>query len=256
VREAANRANCQSNLKNLGVAIHNWSNSRGNDAPLPWNGTQTITGSATGITATVQSSIFFQILPQIEQDNISQNFTQASNTTVKVYSCPSDSSSATAASFSFSGTGAPTAGQSYAGAGGSYQSNRFLFGKGASAPLAYLSRSFTDGTSNTVMLTEKVQKCAETNAYSNRWALGDESSFAPTSGMTMKTGATPTKNCGAPTAAADTIISAAHPGSVQLLMGDGAVRVCPQGYPMTGTGTTASFYTLCTPNAGDAYQDF
>src|SRR5438046_1354544 len=61
VREAANRTKCQNNLKQLGLALHNYhSVLRGFPAGMVLNGTSTQDAAATGYT---------YMLPYLEQDN-------------------------------------------------------------------------------------------------------------------------------------------------------------------------------------------
>jgi len=87
VREAANRMSCSNNLKQMGLALHNYHSSEG---CLP-----------SGRTA-VSLSVHAQLLPHLEQDGIFKliDFTQAWNTAananarasvVKTFLCPSDS---------------------------------------------------------------------------------------------------------------------------------------------------------------------
>jgi prepilin-type N-terminal cleavage/methylation domain-containing protein/prepilin-type processing-associated H-X9-DG protein len=61
IREAANRMSCSNNLKQLGLAMHNY-----NDV----NGAFPFEDGPGGVTATTPPSIYVQILPYIEQDNL------------------------------------------------------------------------------------------------------------------------------------------------------------------------------------------
>ncbi len=109
VREAANRASCQNNLKQIGLATHNFETALNR---LPW-GTRhghADTGQATeGLNQFYGS--FIEILPFIEQDNVSRLYdpsksytdttlnssgvsnAQVVNSPLKVFSCPSDGKS-------------------------------------------------------------------------------------------------------------------------------------------------------------------
>jgi prepilin-type N-terminal cleavage/methylation domain-containing protein len=89
VREASARMQCQTNLKQIATGIHNFNDSgRG----LPRAGTEFIPS------ATEPGSLFFQILPYVEQENVFRiGYPQpgaqgAGNTPLKVYSCVSDPS--------------------------------------------------------------------------------------------------------------------------------------------------------------------
>src|SRR6516225_3799871 len=93
VREAAARAKCQNNLKQIGIALHNHHDAIG---ALPPGGMQT------GVNGTVcYTNWAIEILPFAEQQNLYQQYNQhqlntsANNNAVgqqrvKMYECPSD----------------------------------------------------------------------------------------------------------------------------------------------------------------------
>ncbi|HEY1375785.1 MAG TPA: DUF1559 domain-containing protein [Gemmataceae bacterium] len=96
VREAAARAKCQNNLKQIGLAIHNYQDAYGK---LPYG--NTTLPPATSINDTNGTSWAIEILPYIEQDALYRKYDptvgthHANNkefreTFVSVYSCPSD----------------------------------------------------------------------------------------------------------------------------------------------------------------------
>jgi len=102
VREAAARASCSNNLKQVGLALHNYHDSNGR---FPSSSKQTCpTGTAVGSSTGCHYSngVFVEILPFIEQDALKSlynpnAFTDESHTNdnfnqqmVKVYMCPSD----------------------------------------------------------------------------------------------------------------------------------------------------------------------
>ena len=93
VREAAARLNCQNNLKQIGVALHNHHDGRGS---FPPGGMQT---GANG--AACYTNWAVEILPYVEQENLYRRYNQsqlnetAANVAVvqnrvKTYECPSD----------------------------------------------------------------------------------------------------------------------------------------------------------------------
>jgi prepilin-type N-terminal cleavage/methylation domain-containing protein/prepilin-type processing-associated H-X9-DG protein len=94
VREAAARMQCSNNLKQLGIAMHSC-----HDA----NGAFPFEDGPGGVTATTPPSIFVQILPYVEQQNLYQqmsaqggggltnwigNQTLANTTSIKTFICP------------------------------------------------------------------------------------------------------------------------------------------------------------------------
>ncbi len=92
VREAASRAKCQNNLKQIGLAVHNYESSNGCFPPAG-----SYTKGVTGVSYSVQAVI----LPFVEQENLrrlmdfSQPYTVAENipstkVRVPIYLCPSE----------------------------------------------------------------------------------------------------------------------------------------------------------------------
>jgi prepilin-type N-terminal cleavage/methylation domain-containing protein/prepilin-type processing-associated H-X9-DG protein len=83
VREAAARASCQNNLKQIGLAFHNYHDANGK---FPTGGT----GGADPATQQTMGWAY-QILPYIEQDNVFRNpdINVVKGTAIKTYFCPS-----------------------------------------------------------------------------------------------------------------------------------------------------------------------
>ena len=80
VREAANRMQCSNNLKQIGLAFHNFESSQGK---LPHPGQIDSTGSNT--TLYMIHSWCTQILPYVEQENTYKMFDMSSNNTGSGY---------------------------------------------------------------------------------------------------------------------------------------------------------------------------
>jgi prepilin-type N-terminal cleavage/methylation domain-containing protein/prepilin-type processing-associated H-X9-DG protein len=95
VREAANRTKCQNNLKQIGLAVHNFENAKGflppNGAYLPAGSTATFSGDS--------YSALSRVLPYIEQASLYQQVDLTASATsqpnvtgqrIAIYVCPSE----------------------------------------------------------------------------------------------------------------------------------------------------------------------
>jgi len=163
VREAAARAQCQNNLKQLGLAIHNYASA--NSSALPYNLSYTPTGPGWG-------PFYYNLLPYIEQQNVYNRSLNTGagwggnnhNTIIKTYICPSDP--------------APNAGLTTNGwAATSYAPNFYLWcatnnqdtttGQYQSGP-RYNIGNIPDGTSNSIAIVERLGACPY-YGWSNAW---------------------------------------------------------------------------------------
>jgi prepilin-type N-terminal cleavage/methylation domain-containing protein len=194
VREAAARTKCANNLKQLGLACHGFADAHG--GMLPDATAANLAGGGVGTNPydnrpyVYFTSLHFQLLPHIEQDNLyklMKAFAEAGpanagsyatgsgapgangTTPVKTFVCPSDlgvDGSGLIANFPFA------AATSYAG-------NFQVFGTAGdpnpSTPTsAHINCPFTlatipDGTSNTVLFTERLASTSGPNG--SAWAL-------------------------------------------------------------------------------------
>ncbi|MFO0803293.1 MAG: DUF1559 domain-containing protein [Gemmataceae bacterium] len=168
VREAAARSTCTNNLKQMGVAIHNYASANQDKLPPQL-------GSVPSTTAAALQTFHFNLLPFIEQDSL---YRQAANTyacwdnyavrsvPVKTFLCPSDSS--------HSNGRRPTDTNDWAVT--SYWSNFYVVGSSRTPPPAgwtywttsskYLIGNIPDGTANTIGVLERF---AFTPAYN--WGM-------------------------------------------------------------------------------------
>ncbi len=164
VREAAARMSCQNNLKQIGVALHNYHDSY-SVLPPSFNATGPYSDGATDTTPGWGWATY--ILPSIEQGNLYQQLNlkqpaQSSSliqTVVKVYLCPSDitPSAPFAVPDAFGNPVVQAAPSSYAACVGGDESDT----EGASGLGVFYRNSrtrltdITDGTSNTIMVGER-----------------------------------------------------------------------------------------------------
>ncbi|MBA2114120.1 DUF1559 family PulG-like putative transporter [Bremerella alba] len=172
-REAARRIQCNNNLKQLGLALHNY-----HDTFLvfpPGKIGTTFPDTYTAATANRRLGWTAFIYPFIEQDNVYQQFVPymngdlqigspatwpASETRIPALNCPSDPASSKSIGFNSSGAERERAYHSYAGCMGSTgtmigsdNSGSQLNGMFYSASKTRM-RDLTDGTSNTAMVGE------------------------------------------------------------------------------------------------------
>jgi prepilin-type N-terminal cleavage/methylation domain-containing protein len=253
VREAANRAKCQNNLKQVGLAANNRDAALGCLPPLlGWDGTANAPGSAYG-------TPFFHLLPYIEQAGLYQD---ARTTTgiyltgqnnayaipVKTYYCPSDQ-------------GAGPNGVTDNGWGASsYAANALAFGQ-ANAQFVLtafsgvrLSEDFLDGTSNTILFAEKLARC---NATGCLWAWPDNSApptigstwvpiFAIEQFSTVATGPASIFQVQPTLSACDpTRTSTPHSSGLQVCLADGSVR------SLAPSLSGATWWAACTRVGND-----
>lgn len=162
VREAANRTRCTNNLKQLGLAIHNYAGVYSNQ--LPWLGRWT---------SPYRAGIYIEVLPYVEQDMLYRRATSVVDTwtapagnglpiyqnPLKVFQCPSDITLVDG----YCRIYAPP--RTWAGT--SYGANARVFGassviSGAAnidwKPLTSIDR-ILDGTSNTIAFAEVFANC-------------------------------------------------------------------------------------------------
>jgi type II secretory pathway pseudopilin PulG len=244
VREAAARAQCSNNLKQLGLAAQNCYGTFGLMPPA-YGSFPAGSGS--------NGNVFFYLLPFMEQQNIYNLGGNPPNSyvtnniydeTIKSYLCPSDS------------TNQPVQMWSGGWACGNYVANYQLFGtfpnaQGNGSP--NIPASIPDGTSNTIFFAEKHGRC---QGYGNLWAHGSwdyhwfpmfqipanapggpgAGAYGPVNGMFQITSI--------PSQCTLYIASSSHTGGMNVGLGDGSVRFLPQG--MSGY----TFWLACVPNDG------
>ena len=263
VREAAARSTCSNNLGQLGKAVHNYEGTF-NAIPPMWssnNGTQ-------------YGSLFFWLLPNIEQNNVytaaGNNSWNQNNTLIKTFNCPSDASTWT----------------SYPNGGTNYAGNVMVFGGsrgwGQDQKPGNIVTSMQDGTSNTVIFAERYKWCGPStgghtdpvwaahpwSTPNGPWAVaafgystwgnttqglppvntntGLGSSYFPDLGPWGTSNNVPFQTAPSATACNWYVTQSAHSGTMQVGLGDGSVR------GVNASITMATWVRACHPSDGNA----
>ncbi len=272
-REAANRANCQSNLRQIGLATQNMHDTYHKLPPTE--------GALPDMDRKNFGPITFWLLPFIEQDNLYKSAVDKNGVymsynnsvqrvVIKFYLCPSD----------------PSVGMNQAPNGAalcSYAANALAFSQATyDTPGNYLTcyvhgplityvnyatklyplttggkklpASFADGTSNTILWTEKYGICSpngNADDGGNQWAsrfepqtsayigygvgkpglaygtnLPDEQAAVYSLGGYFQVQPVPWLGAGG---CKPGVASTGHTGGILAALGDGSVRVCSQG---------------------------
>lgn len=264
VRESANRSTCTNNLKQIGLAFHNF---HGTHGCLPPSGgglgppiravDGTLFTPISYLTYPPQESTIYwtvgdpaldpkkqrgswaySLLPYIEQDAIYQQNAWWSG--VKLYACPSRRSS---------DPQLPAADEfgTYAGGGWSwgkadYAANRSLI---RGFPNNYSLSRVSDGTSQTLLAGEKA---LNPQRYTTGTWYDDTPFFFPNSSGVSRDGTRIVQDAARPDVVGQW--GSAHPAAAQMLFADGSVRSVRYGLP----SDTVS--ALLSPASGDVPGDF
>jgi len=272
VREAAARASCTNNLKQLGLAIANMADTNQGNLP-PSAG---LYPSKTPVTNNGDGGLLFHLLPYIEQDNLykgsltppnpynndptrngtalgaatnlpsySQWEPRVRSAQIKTYVCPSDATNQQRSQERNSWTPVPNA----QGAMSSYGVNGQLFLQtfwGNS--FRKFPASLQDGTSNTIMFAEKVAYASTGNYNENYWPdwgpIFASSEIDGTNGIGVNS--SPQFNVrGYPAVADGRRASSMHSSVLLVSLGDGSVRGVSSGI------SVATWWSAITPAGGE-----
>jgi prepilin-type N-terminal cleavage/methylation domain-containing protein len=278
VREAAARAQSSNNIKQLALALHNYAGAYNGTLPQLTDqspsapNTTTPSGNGAGL-----QSIWFNILPYIEQDNVyrlyqkgsaspSLSYTNtytvlttgyapggATGNIIKTLISPADSSASngTIVPVTKTVTPAPSAPFLTSLVGNwatcSYAVNALIFKSNS----AGLPRTFVDGQSNTIMIGERFQVCTNplntTNPTTyNLWGIGMWAPEMPAFAALRPTalGTTPSTNMYSPGLPLSTTYTA---GSIAVKLGiEGATATAGTVIP----GTTVPYRPFQTSPRG------
>ena len=269
VREAANRAQCQNNLKQIALSVHNF-NGTYNVLPMAESvgltqGIGNPYGRAYSPTGTA-GSIFYYLLPYLEQNNIylqaNGYSTNVGGLLVKTFICPSDPSVQNAGNYGGCGVmdGMNIQRDGYASC--CYAANVEVFEPRGTTNI---EAQITDGTSNTVGFAERFKNCSPASGGCTlpAWAWctilnGGDCWASPTfgaqndniyqmncSGAEFFYGSVGFQAGASATQCNWYVTQGGHAGAMQVGMCDGSVRGVQQGM------SVYTWNVACTPSAGD-----
>ncbi len=242
-REAARRSQCKNNLKQLGLAIHNYHDSIGT-LPIGYAGDVTGRGLVKGVLPYIDQAPLFNAWNESIGYNTEPNQTTVSRVRQTVHTCPSD----TPAQW-YNGIPQYNYAPNYGNTtitrqpslnGVAFSPAPFYFDDNAGDPaVCYRLRDITDGTSNTLMMMEVRQGPIATDLRGLTWwgpGSGVTAAYTPNSPTpdmmnvfcmtTPSLPCTQTGNVGNSPASngAFYVSRSKHTGGVHTLMCDGAVR--------------------------------
>jgi hypothetical protein len=224
VRQAANRVQCQNNLRQIAIATHDINDARGGLPPIagPFRPKDPSDGS-----------LFFHLLPYLEQDPLYKSsrkdgrycvwHNQVYSRSLPLFLCPDDPSAP------------PDKLYKNWLATGNYAGNWLVFGTGGAA----IPRTFQDGTSLTIMYTERYQMCHGTPCA---WGYPGIYYWSP---MFARYSQAPFQVQPAAPACDPALAQSTHPGGLNVCMGDASVRF------VSANVSPATWWAACTPAADD-----
>ena len=274
-REAARRMQCANHQKQLGMASHMCDNTYGMMPPLSnayWN-TEPDPSINTPYRGVRGATIFYWLLPNLEESAVYERGKSTSNCVenvggkmegvcVKVIStflCPSDNSQD-------NGRPQTTQGGADAWAVSCYAANYLVFGDPDAGDRELrlqgtpsLSKSFPDGTSNSIIFAERYATCQYTGGYklaslwadSNGWwrpsfCVNNDFQWPMDQGyhdcLLFQDVPDKTKTCHADRA------QSPHPGGINICFGDGSVQ-------FVGADVDKEIWVqACDPRDGVSYE--
>jgi prepilin-type N-terminal cleavage/methylation domain-containing protein len=267
VREAASRTRCANNLKQMGLACHNFHDAHGKFPPGGgyFPGPNQTPGAGRG-------ALLFHLLPYVEQEALYRSSWNGSNfyddgfgdmhsRVVKVYLCPSDPSVGSDGLFNDAELVSAGAGINPWGAAG-YAFNSQVFqtlapdGTVANPWAATRIADIKDGTANTILFAEKYARCTNPTypLGGNYWQVGrpgvgpkqptfGNSNWGPQGiGPKSKFQVRPSPYLGN----SDPVrTSTAHAGGMNVALADASVHA------LSPALSEATWWAACTPAGGE-----
>jgi prepilin-type N-terminal cleavage/methylation domain-containing protein len=260
VRQAAARTQSENNLKQMGLAIHNM-NDTYKVLPLMVGRFPTYVNVAwNGTPGTTDGTVQYFMLPFLEQNAAYVNLAAAHNDSwwcgypIRAYVSPADptvpgNGQPETASGS-SGTGSPGGrfGTSYVPNENVFQGINDNNGNFKTQPTASISKSFVDGTSNTIMFSERYMVCGPSNNFAVYYWGETGGACNRTSNSANGIGSIPRLNLVTATPATmvalpqfaplpancnPCLVQSADPGGLLVGLGDGSVRMVGPGVSQT-----------------------
>ena len=234
VREAAARSQCSNNLKQMSLAVQNCADTYQNYLP-PLVGVYP-PNAQTGL----YTGPHVWLLPFIEQQNVYNGMVAAGSAwtapynmdTPKTYVCPSDSTQQSHTGWTSYGVNGVVFGNGqWTGSGVNYNTSNGSYG------YARFPASIPDGTSNTILWTEKLANCTNSNNstnakqfYVSTWMNNDVPVvgwYVTPPNVVYQIGANQNNCLGYQYA------TTGHTGAILAGLGDGSVRTIAQGMSTT-----------------------
>lgn len=228
VRAAAARAKSSNNLHQIALANHNYEQ----DFRILPDGVNPLNGLPSTRSF---SSTFVKILPYVERNNLYRNAIEqglvALRVTVPMYISPADPSAPLTSGLT------------------SYVGNVNLLGVGGCS----LARSVPDGTSNTILYTERYMACGEPSFY-NAWAITAPGTVVNDQPRTLVALLRVTDLPQFAPRRAQCVAGYAQgfdAGGILTAMADASVRIVSPGAAAGSIGTSTNWQAALTPNGGE-----
>jgi prepilin-type N-terminal cleavage/methylation domain-containing protein len=270
VREAAARMTCSNKIKQLGIAVHNFQSTYGVIPQAEAMSVQTAPyGTVPASTAGTSGTIFFFLLPYLEQDNLYKqangNAVNVAGQVVQAFICPSDPSVVNAGTYGGCGQMQAQYVQRDGYGSSCYAANVMVFDPRSKLSIEVACK---DGTANTVMFAERYRNCSPDSPHGGGctlpgWAWntiqnGGDCWSSPTFGAqqagiyNLNCNGAATNNGGigfqaGPSAQSCNwyITQGGHSSTMQVGLGDGSVRGVGPGMSVT------TWANACNPNDGN-----